>query len=363
MSKNRTAKGRSSVEAGSQSADQVQIVEMNHIESADNFNIDIVENALRERVKELNCLYGISKLIDRSDISIDHLMQGTVDLLPPSWQYPDYTCSRIIFERKEYKSPGFKVSRYRQTADISVEGDVAGTVEVYYIKKMPVLDEGPFLKEERDLINSVAETLGRFIEKIRIQKELIRTYDELRVERRALKESNVALREVLSRIQDEKKDLKEAILANVDKIVMPILFALEANVDHKTKGYVRLIKRNLEEITSPLIDRISRKFMTLTPAELKTCNMIRLGLTSKEIAEIRHVSTATVYRQRESIRRKLNLTGKSVNMVTYLQTYGASDPPMNRIDRLKLNEKHGNRLIGKEIGPREEYLLDKKIEI
>ena len=61
-----------------------------------------------ERVKELNCLYGISFLCDKEDISLDEILKGTVDLLPPSWQYPDITCSRIILENEEYISGNFR---------------------------------------------------------------------------------------------------------------------------------------------------------------------------------------------------------------------------------------------------------------
>ena len=114
-------------------------------------------------------------------------------------------------------------------------------------------------------------------------------------------------------------------------------FGLSSNrgvVDHlralERKGYIRLLTRNLEEITSPLVNRLSRRFLKLTPAELKTCNMIRMGLSSKEIAEIRHVSPATVSRQRESIRKKLAITGRNVNLVTFLQTFNVAVPQMHR---------------------------------
>ena len=60
--------------------------------------------ALRERIKELNCLYGISQLADRHPDSLDNLFQDLVNLLPPSWQYPEITCARIIFQGKTFKT-------------------------------------------------------------------------------------------------------------------------------------------------------------------------------------------------------------------------------------------------------------------
>ncbi|MCP4646246.1 MAG: helix-turn-helix transcriptional regulator, partial [bacterium] len=258
-------------------------------------------------------------------------------LLPSSWQYPEVACGRIIFQEKDYKSSGFRESRYKQSADLVITGDKVGLVEVYYTKKMPLSDEGPFLKEERALINAVAERVSRTAKRMRMEEELLRANTQLQVERKALQESNAALRAVLARIEDEKSAIKEAIMANVDKIIMPILHALEAGVGPEKKGYVKLLRRNLEEVTSPLIDRLSRRFLTLTPAELKICNMIRMGLSSKEIAKVRHIAPATVNRQRESIRRKLGLTGRDVNLTTYLQTFNTSTSPMHHGGRFGLD--------------------------
>ncbi len=295
------------------------------------------EHALRERIKELRCLYGIAKLVERHDPNLDAMLQGAVELLPPSWQYPQVTCARIIFEEKEYRSAGFKETGFKQSTDIIITGQKAGAVEVCYTRKMPAADEGPFLHEERALIDAVAERLGRTAKRMRMEEELRSAHSELQVERKALQESNAALRAVLSRIEDEKGAIKEAIMANVDKIIMPILHALESEVDPEKMGYIRLLRRNLEEITSPLVNRLSRRFLKLTPAELKTCNMIRMGLGTKEIAQIRHVSPATVSRQRESIRKKLAISGRNVNLVTFLQTFNVAAPQMGPSGRLGLD--------------------------
>jgi GAF domain-containing protein len=300
------------------------------------------EHALRERVKELGCLYGIAKLVERHEPDLDAILQGAVELLPPSWQYPEVTCARIIFGEKEYRSPVFQEAGYKQAADIIVTGKKAGVVEVYYTKKMPPADEGPFLQEERALIDAVAERLGRTAKRMRMEEDLRRAHDQLQVERRALQESNAALRTVLSRIEEEKGAIREAIMANVDRIIMPILHALETEVEAEKKGYIRLLRKNLEEITSPLVDRLSRRFLKLTPAELRTCNMIRMGLSTKEIAQTRHVSPATVSRQRESIRRKLAIKGRNVNLVTFLQTFKVAAPPIGQMGRFGLDSRAVN---------------------
>lgn len=120
--------------------------------------------ALRERVKELNCLYGLSKLAAQPDISLDEIFKSTVNMIPPAWQYPEITCARIVFKGIEYTTDNFKRTRWKQKAKINVKGITAGTCEVYYTKKKPEIEEGPFLKEEKDLLNAIASMLGSIVE-------------------------------------------------------------------------------------------------------------------------------------------------------------------------------------------------------
>jgi len=76
----------------------------------------------------------------------------------------------------------------------------------------------------------------------------------------------------------------------------------------------------LEEMTSPFTRQLSFQFHSLTPSEIEISNMIRNGLRTKEIAEIRKISIATVNRHREHIRRKLNIANSDINLATYLQS-------------------------------------------
>lgn len=276
---------------------------------------------LGERVKELQCLYGIAQLVDRCGDNSDSLLQGIADIIPTSWQYPEDTCARIIFNEKQFVTEGFKITRWKQSANITVNGRKIGTVEVCYHKKMPDSAEGPFLVEERALINAIAERIGRVTERLRAVEKSYYAHRELKVERARLQESNTALKVVLARIEDEKKEIKASMLANVDKILMPILHTLEQEVPAGQKAYVELLRQNLEEIASPLVDVLSRRHLSLTPVEIQICNMIISGLTTKQIARMRHVSPSTVRGQREYIRRKFGIIHKDINLVTYLQAF------------------------------------------
>jgi len=281
---------------------------------------DKVENALRERVKELNCLYGISQPAERYIHSLDDLLQELVKFLPYSWQYPEVTCARVLFEGKTYTSDRFKVTNWRQSALIYVHHEPVGEVGIFYLEECPPADEGPFLKEERALLDVVAEQIGTIATRISAELELQETNRQLTLERQALQEANTALRILLSRIEQEKQEIHGDIKTNVEKVLMPILHALASQLSPAQVKYVEMLQNNLEEITSPFISKLSLSYHSMTPTEIAICNMIRNGMRTKEIAEMRGISEATINRHREKIRRKLKITNQDVNLTTFLQS-------------------------------------------
>jgi DNA-binding CsgD family transcriptional regulator len=278
-----------------------------------------VAYALRERVKELNCLYGITQLAERHAESMDALLAGVVGLLPPSWQYPEVACARIELFGKTYKSEPFKLTAWRQTSAIRIEEEVVGEVAVFYMEKRPPAAEGPFLREERALIDAVAHRLGAVAARILMERELQETNRRLEVEQEALREANVALRAVLARIEEEKQEIHRSVRDNIQRIVMPILQALAVAIRPEQRKYVDLLRDNLEQIGDRWVRELSLEYRSLSPTELQICHLIRSGLTTKEIADIRGISASTVSRHREHIRRKLGVTGRRVNLATHLQ--------------------------------------------
>jgi PAS domain S-box-containing protein len=132
---------------------------------------------LGERVKELNCLYTVSQLIADPDCTLKSVLQGTVDLIPPSWQYPEITCARITFKGEDFKTTKWKTTKWIQSADIIAGKEKVGIIDVAYLEERPEIDEGPFLIEERKLIDGLAIILGDFIERKHVE-ELRRESDE-----------------------------------------------------------------------------------------------------------------------------------------------------------------------------------------
>ena len=289
-------------------------------------NTKNVEIALQERIKELNCLYGMARLAERHHDSMEEFLKHLVDYLPSSWQYPEVACSCIVFQKAVFESREFQWTEWQQSAPIRVGGEPAGRIMIVYREERPTSDEGPFLREERALLEEVAQRIGEIAVRVMAEQELQENNRQLLLERKALHEANAALRVVLSNIEDEKKRIYENMQLNIEKVVMPIIHALKPSIAKNKQKYLDILTTNLEEITTPFTSRILNYYSTLTPTEVGVCNMILNGLRTKEIAQLRGVSTATISRHREHIRRKLKIANQQINLTTYLQSLLAPDP-------------------------------------
>ena len=136
--------------------------------------------ALNERVKELTCLYGIAQMAGRPGARLADVLQEISEHLPDAWQYPDIATARIMLEGVSYVSPHFQESQWKQSSDIVVGGVRQGVVEIAYGEERPESDEGPFLKEERNLIDEIARQIGFIIEREQVEGERLRLRDQLR---------------------------------------------------------------------------------------------------------------------------------------------------------------------------------------
>ena len=168
---------------------------------------------LGERLKELRCLYGVSGLIEKPGISLEKILEGAIELILVAWQYPEITCARIILEGQESRSGNFRETIWRQSSDIILEGNRIGAVEVYYLEERPESDEGPFLKEERSLINAIAERLGRIVESKKAEDRIEQYQQHLEelVEERTIELEKEILerKKAESLIKEQNERLKE----------------------------------------------------------------------------------------------------------------------------------------------------------
>ena len=133
------------------------------------------EDALRERVKELKCLYSLTEIIKDTE-TIEEIMQKTINIMPDGWLYPEQTCVCITYLNQEFKTENFKETAWKISTDLIVHKKPVGLIEVCYLEEKPDIDEGPFLIEERDLIKSIAERLGHVIERKQAEDALQETH-------------------------------------------------------------------------------------------------------------------------------------------------------------------------------------------
>jgi Signal transduction histidine kinase len=116
-----------------------------------------------ERVKELTALHRTVRLLHDSPKPIEEVLTQMVALLPPAWQYPEITLARITFDNMVFTTPTFVESPWKQTASWVTQDGANGMIEVIYREARPAEVEGPFLAEERDLINSLADSLASYL--------------------------------------------------------------------------------------------------------------------------------------------------------------------------------------------------------
>ncbi len=275
-------------------------------------------HALKERIKEINCLYSISKIVEKADISLNEIYQGVIEVIPRSWQYPEITCAQLIINGQEFITQNYTQIPWKQSADIIVYGEHVGILSVGYREEKPMLYEGPFLREERSLLDAIAERLGRTSEQKQAEKALHKSEKKLKEQNQLLMEKNIALREVMSQIISEKKNLEEKVLDNVDQLLLPLLKKLQNKGANIEAEFFRVFENNLKELTSSFGSSISRKIPKLTPRETEICNMIRSGLSSKEVARVLNISYRSVETYRNYIRKKLGITNQKINLTTYL---------------------------------------------
>jgi PAS domain S-box-containing protein len=285
---------------------------------------------LDERVKELNCFYGISKIREKPDIAFEEMLQEIVELIPPSWQYPKITCVRIIIEGQEYKTKNFKETVWKQTSNIVVHGQRIGILEICYLEEKPESDEGPFQKEERSLINAIAERLGRVTEHKWAERALRKAHDELEhrvkertreleIKKNSLEEINTAMKVLLKKREEDKTELEDNVLTNVKELISPYFEKIKkTKLDGQQEAFLSIIESYLNEIISPFTRKMSLKYLNLTPTEIQIANLVKHGSATKKIAELMNISPRTVETHRKNIRRKIGLKAKKANLRSHL---------------------------------------------
>jgi signal transduction histidine kinase len=197
------------------------------------------EAALRERVKELTCLYSISKIAEAEDLSIDDIADSVVRLLPPAWQFPDLASARITVDETVYTTNCWREGGPKLKTDIVVDGKKRGFVEVVYIPEKEDGGKPAFLSEERKLLREVARQLGLIIEKKQAEAEKRQLQEQIRHADRLATigqlsagiahELNEPLNSIIgyAQLTEKNENLPRQVREDMEKILKACLYARE----------------------------------------------------------------------------------------------------------------------------------------
>jgi pyruvate,water dikinase len=125
--------------------------------------VEALFDRLRERAKELHCLYQTHDLTSDPERAPEDVCRSLLDVVPPGWLHPDACWARITVESAVYEAPQMVETPWVLRAPVVVMGKPVGAIEVFYTRQFPKADEGPFLKEERKLLDTIAELLGQYL--------------------------------------------------------------------------------------------------------------------------------------------------------------------------------------------------------
>ncbi|HBP89382.1 MAG TPA: hypothetical protein DD706_16980, partial [Nitrospiraceae bacterium] len=173
---------------------------------------------LQERVKELTALHATAQLFQNESLSTEELLRRMAELIPPSWQYPEVTAARIRFGQMEIATANFVSSRWSQRVDFVCRDGTTGEIEVVYLEERPQEVEGPFLQEERNLLDSLGEMVRLQLDRKRTEAALREAHDvlEQRVQHRTTELT--AANQLLSGEVAQRKEAEQKLEGLVAKI-------------------------------------------------------------------------------------------------------------------------------------------------
>jgi len=255
------------------------------------------------------------KIINK-DLSIDYVNSAFCDITgykkaeligvePP---FPWWTQSEDWFDGFDIRNIPINTSRTAERV-INIRNQDKFWVKIAYSR---------FTNEEGE--DQIIVTWVDISKRKQAEKELADTTQRLVMEQVELRKKNIALEEVLKEIEKERSKASREIKANIEKVIMPLLDSLPINERSEDYNTLYILKNSLRNLLEPFVSQLETRYKSLSPRELQICTMIRNGYSSKEIAEIFNTSSNTVIDQRKSIRRKLGIKDKRINLYSFLKT-------------------------------------------
>lgn len=163
---------------------------------------------LDQRIKELDCLYGISAVVEKPNNSLDNMLGQIVDLILSGFRHPDLTCAKIVLADREFCSKNYNQTRFKQSVDILVGGNKVGSIEVSHLEKNRQSEDQMFTKDEMSLLEAVGKQLGRIAER--------------KLAEEALEHVNISLEEALEKLTASNHELIEFVHVAAHDLKSPL---------------------------------------------------------------------------------------------------------------------------------------------
>lgn len=280
---------------------------------------------LFEREKELDSVYELADLLAGPPLDPEPLMAASASILRRAMQNPPKVLVHIESIESGTLRPEPDPSDHSYQVDegygskivrvlVEYRGWASGRTGQDRAAAIP-----PVLEREKHLVTSFARLLARSLERLEMDQAL-RDQAEL------LEQKNAALREILLHIEQEKQHLIREARIRISAFIEPFLQELKSRFSSGSDEHLRVeqIEKSIRGLflDSVVPGGVRQLVEQLSPRELEICNLIRNGASSKEIAHILGLAESTVVRHRNTIRKKLRLTGKKIGLSSYLRSRG-----------------------------------------
>ncbi len=266
-----------------------------------------IKDDLTEREKELDCLYEIAALLAGVNTDDEDLMKGFADSLTMAMTYPDSAKVNITSGNGECLFGPEKQDASFFSAESLLENGEVIKINVWYDPP------SGFVEREKKLVISAVSLLANALSKKNYYRKL-----EVRTEE--LKSKNAALKEILFQIDQDREEYVQSTRKAAESLLLPLICELEdTSLSPRQEGLVKQLKMQLESLVGSIEENLKFLSEILSPREIEVCSLIKNGASTKEIALFLNISPQTVERHRNTIRKKLGINKKSINLVMHLR--------------------------------------------
>jgi len=217
-----------------------------------------------ERVKELTALHRTVRLLQDSAKPIEEVLNQIIVLLPPAWQYPEITAARISFDGVIVTTPAFVESPWKQTASWVTQDNAKGTIDVIYREPRPPEAEGPFLAEERDLLNSLADSLSSYLNRRRAEQALREAHERMQ----ALSQQLMAVQEI------ERRRLAHDLHDEIGQALTVVKMNLQTMQRLSDTSAITIPLNDSKEVIDQILQHIRALSLDLRPIMLDDLGLV-----------------------------------------------------------------------------------------